>query len=95
MSAYLVAHFAVKDPTRMAAYSQAAGPVIASFGGKLLFKGGVDGVLTGTDALPGTAVFQFPDQDKLNEFYNSSEYQALTSAREAGAEMVLSAFAAA
>lgn len=95
MSAYLVARFAVKDPAKLAAYSQAAAPVIASFGGELLFKGGADGVLTGTDGLPGTAVFRFPSHDKLKAFYNSSEYQALTSAREAGADMVLSAFTAA
>ncbi|MFD2205742.1 DUF1330 domain-containing protein [Kiloniella antarctica] len=95
MSAYFVAHFVVKDPAKLATYSQAAAPIIASFDGELLFKGGADGVLTGKDALPGTAVFRFPSQDKLNAFYHSPEYQSLTSAREAGADMVLSAFEAA
>ncbi|WP_417432055.1 DUF1330 domain-containing protein [Kiloniella sp.] len=95
MSAYFVAHFDVKDPAKLATYSKAAAPIIAAFGGELLFKGGADKVLIGTDPLPSTAVFRFPDQNKLNAFYQSPEYQALTSAREAGANMVLSAFDAA
>jgi uncharacterized protein (DUF1330 family) len=95
MSAYFVAHFVVKDQAKLATYAQAAAPIMASFGGELLFKGVPKKVFTGTDPLPGTAVFRFPDQDKLNAFYESPEYQALTSAREAGANMVLSAFEAA
>ena len=95
MSVFLVAHFAVKDATTLAEYSEGAGPLIASFGGKLLFKGGVDRTLYGTDPLPSVAVFQFPDQEKLNGFYHSKEYQALVSLRISGAEMVLSAHAAA
>ena len=93
MSAYLVARFAVKDADALAAYSKKAGPVIASFGGELLFKGGADMILTGEDPLPGIAVFRFENPDKLDTFYTSAAYRALKSAREAGAEMVLSAHA--
>jgi uncharacterized protein (DUF1330 family) len=91
MSAYFVARFAIRDSTLLAAYSKKAGPVIASFGGELLFKGGEDMILTGQDPLPGLAVFRFPDQQSLDLFYNSDAYRALKPAREAGAEMVLSA----
>ena len=91
MSAYFVARFAIKDPTLLAAYSSKAAPIIKSFGGELLFKGGADQILTGESSFPGIAVFRFPDHNKLDAFYTSDAYQALKSAREAGAEMVLSA----
>lgn len=93
MPTYFVARFAIKDAEALAAYSKKAGPIIASFGGELLFKGGADKILTGTDALPGIAVFQFPTREKLDAFYTSDAYKALKSAREAGAQMVLSAHA--
>ena len=91
MSAYFVARFAIKDAQKLAAYSKQAAPIIASFGGELLFKGGADTILIGEDVLPGLAVFKFPDQGKLDAFYASDAYTALKPAREAGAEMVLSA----
>ncbi len=91
MPAYFVARFIIKDAAALAAYSKKAGPIIASFGGELLFKGGAEQILTGEMSLPNIAVFQFPDQKKLDAFYASDAYRALKSAREAGADMVLSA----
>ena len=91
MSAYFVARFAIKDAAALGAYSQQAAPIIASFGGELLFKGGADQILTGDIAQPNIAIFRFPDQAKLDAFYNSDAYRALKPAREAGADMVLSA----
>ncbi|MCC3861479.1 DUF1330 domain-containing protein [Pseudemcibacter aquimaris] len=91
MTAYFVARFKIKDAGALASYSQEAGPIIKSFGGELLFKGGADQILTGEITLPNIAVFQFPDQSQLDAFYNSDDYKALKIAREKGAEMVLSA----
>jgi uncharacterized protein (DUF1330 family) len=89
--AYFVARFNIKDAAALAAYSQEAAPIIASFGGSLLFKGGPDQVLTETDPLSHMAVFSFPDATKLDAFYKSDAYSALKPARESGADMVLSA----
>jgi len=91
MPAYFVARFNIKDAVALAAYSKKAGPIIASFGGELLFKGGGEQILTGEITLPNVAVFQFPTREKLDAFYISDAYEALKSAREAGADMVLSA----
>jgi len=91
MSTYFVARFAIKDTVSLGEYSKEAAPIIASFGGELLFKGGAKQILTGQDPLPSIAVFQFADQAKLDAFYSSDAYKALKPAREAGAEMVLSA----
>jgi len=90
MSAYFVARFSVKDAGALGAYSKAAAPIFASFGGELLFKCNAADALAGEPPLPGIAVFQFPDRSTLNDFYNSDAYRALTEARQAGADMVLS-----
>ena len=90
MSAYFVARFTVKDGGALGAYSKAAAPIIASFGGELLFKCDAAEALAGEPPHSGIAVFQFPDQNTLNEFYHSDAYQALTETRQAGADMVLS-----
>ena len=90
MTAYFAARFSIKDADLLAQYSKQAAPIIASFGGKLLFKGGADTILTGQTQMPGIAVFEFPSQEKLDEFYNSRAYEDLKPAREAGADMVLS-----
>lgn len=91
MPAYFVARFEVKDAEILADYSASAGPIIAKYQGKVLFKGGADQILKGADPLPRIAVFEFPDSDSLEAFYNSEEYQLLGPQRDAGANMVLSA----
>lgn len=91
MTAYFTARFTIKDPEALSEYSKTAAPIIAEHGGKLLFKGGADGVLTGETTKPNIAIFAFPDKNKITEFFNSPKYQALASLREKGADMVLSA----
>ncbi len=90
MTAYFTARLKVKDPDALAAYSKAAAPIIAKFGGTLLFKGGADGVLLGDMPMINIAVFAFPDEEAVRDFFQSPEYQALTSKRNEGADMVLS-----
>lgn len=93
MTAYFVAQFTVKDPTVLASYSQKAGPVIASYGGELLFKSPSGEALDGQNPHKGIAVFRFPDQEALKSCHNSDEYQALVTERREGAEMMITAYA--
>lgn len=92
MPAYFVARFEPKNPAALAEYSQSAAPIIKKFGGILLFKGGSESLICGSDTLTRIAVFEFPDRATLNSFYSSSEYEALVAKRNEGADMVLSAF---
>ncbi|MGO1120568.1 DUF1330 domain-containing protein [Rhodovibrionaceae bacterium A322] len=92
MSAYFVAQFTVKDPAVLKAYSQKAGPVIASFGGSLLFKSTAGKVLDGTNPHSAIAVFAFPDQAKLEAFHGSEAYQSLVAERRQGADMVITGY---
>lgn len=91
MTAYFTARFTIKDPEALSEYSKAAAPIIGEYGGKLLFKGGADGVLSGETTEPNIAVFVFPDKTKITEFFNAPDYQALASLRAEGADMILSA----
>ncbi len=91
MAAYLTARLRVKNPEALAAYSKAAAPIIGKFGGTLLFKGGAEDVLLGDIELPNIAVFEFPDEGAVQEFFHSADYQALASLRDEGAQMVLAA----
>ena len=49
-------------------------PIIKSFGGKPLVRGGKYESLEGHD-FPRTVVWEFPNYDKALECYNSKEYQ--------------------
>ena len=89
MTAYFTARLRVKNPDVLADYSKAAAPIIARFGGKLLFKGVVDDVLFGETPQPILVVFEFPDEGTVQKFYHSAEYQEIASIRNEGAEMVL------
>lgn len=90
MTAYFAARFTVKDPDALAEYSKSAAPIIAEHGGKLLFKGGAESTLSGETQQPNIAMFAFPSKEAITTFFNSSEYQALSSIRAKGADMILS-----
>ncbi len=95
MAAYFVAQFTVKEPAVLASYSQKAGPVIAAYGGELLFKSPSGEALDGQNPHKGIAVFRFPDQDTLKRCHDSDEYQTLVSERRKGAEMIITSYATA
>ncbi len=95
MTAYLVAQFTVKDKETLGSYSGKAGPVIASFGGELVFKSMSGEALDGENPHKGIAVFSFPDQETLKKFHDSAEYQALVEERRRGADMVFTGYTAA
>ena len=90
MTAYFVARLKVKDADALAEYSKQAGPILASFGGKLLFKGGADNIFLGETDYKNIAVFEFANRKAVNDFYQSDAYQALVPIRSQGADMLFS-----
>lgn len=92
MTAYFVAQFTVKDPTALASYSQKAGPVIASFGGELLFKSTAGDALEGSNPHKAIAVFRFPSHEALRDCHASDDYQALIAERKTGADMTITGY---
>lgn len=87
MSAFLVIPTTVHDMEKFKLYLESAGPIIASYKGKFLIRGKVNNVIYGKHEQEFTAIIQFPDQEAINAFYNSSEYQKLIPNRDEAAAM--------
>jgi len=92
MTAYLVAQFTVKSPDALASYSKKAAPVIASFGGELVFKSTAGAPLDGENPHQGIAVFRFPNKESQDGFHASDSYQALLEERGDGADMIMTGY---
>ncbi|MEQ8391005.1 MAG: DUF1330 domain-containing protein [Thalassospira sp.] len=92
MSAFIMATVAIKDQEKFKEYGAKAGPTLGQYGGELLIHGTHARTLHGgTDHSVG-AVIRFPDQESLQEWYDSPEYQALIDLRSAGADVTFAAY---
>lgn len=81
MAAYLIAFAKVKDSSRVAEYSSAAGPTVVAAGGSVVTRGRIKN-LTGTFTADSCLVVKFPDVAALHAWYQSSSYQALIPLRD-------------
>ncbi len=88
MSAFVVVHVKVNDPEKFKVYGQSARPTVAAHGGEFFLRGKVDSVLAGEHNHDTTLVIKFPDQDAIQKWYNSPEYQALIPNRNEAADMI-------
>lgn len=73
-AAYLVVQGTVENDEGWRKYGTAVVPLIASFGGRHLTKGGGAEFLEGSDVERRTALFEFPSMDAVHSFWNSPEY---------------------
>ena len=76
MAAYVIVHFTVKDPEKLAQYGAGAGPTLAAFGGEFVTRGSVTEVLHGSHDHKGAVLLKFPDAASVHNWYNSDAYQA-------------------
>lgn len=86
--AYIIANITVRDPEGYKEYIRLDTPVIESFGGRFIIRGGRSEVLEGS-AFERTAVIEFPDYASARAMYDSLEYQRAADIRRATAEAVL------
>ena len=78
MPAYYIAEHIITDPAKFEEYRVKVGPMIASYGGRYLTKGGSHQFPEGGHWKPERVVIiEFPDKERLNAWYNSVEYQPL------------------
>jgi uncharacterized protein (DUF1330 family) len=84
MKSYLISQVEVIDPEAWERYRELAAPAILKFGGKYLVRGARPEVIEGDDWAPPAAdkqqiiVVEFPNDEAIHAWYNSSEYaQAL------------------
>ena len=65
----------IKSPENQKKYAETVTPIIKSFGGVPLVRGGKSKVCSG-DNFPRTVIWEFPSFEKAVECHNSKEYQA-------------------
>ena len=75
MKAYWIALYTkIQNIDNLKKYAELVTPIIKSYGGIPLIRGGEYKVLSGDD-FPRTVVWEFPNFDKANKCYYSKEYQ--------------------
>ena len=77
MPAYLIANVEVHDPAAFAEYGRQVTPLVASFGGRYLVRGGETHVKEGELGRKRLVVVEFPTMDAAQRFYDSPEYAPL------------------
>jgi uncharacterized protein (DUF1330 family) len=82
MTAYIIVEHKITDSAKFEEYRTKVGPIIASYGGRYLTKGGTHKLLESAHWHPDrVAIIEFPDMAALNAWYTSPEYQPLIALR--------------
>ena len=68
-------YFKIDNQENLKKYAETVTPIIKSFGGKPLIRGGQHEAYEGDDFIR-TVVWEFPSYEKAIECHNSDEYQA-------------------
>ena len=68
-------YFKVENQENLKKYAETVTPIIKSFGGKPLIRGGQHKTYEGDDFIR-TVVWEFPSYEKAIECHNSEDYQA-------------------
>jgi len=79
--AYLVIDITVHDPETYAEYMRQIPPTVARYGGRYLVRGGPVASLTGNWNPERVIIIEFPSAERLREWNQSPEYQALAPLR--------------
>lgn len=83
--AYWIAHVTVTDPDAYEIYRAANAAPLARFGAKFLVRAGAQSVVEG-QMRPRSVVIEFPSLQAATDCYNSPEYRAALTLREAACE---------
>lgn len=92
MPAYLVGQIRVTEPAAWQAYVERVGATFEHHGGTVLLRGVKVAELARSAHGERVVVARFDSMDALRAWHDSAEYQALVALREAGAEVVLTAY---
>lgn len=93
MAAYIIVDGVVIDPAQMEIYKAKAKPLVESFGGEYLARGGAMSVKEQQRWTPNRLVLlKFETMAQAETFYNSPEYQALLPVSRAASERTLVIF---
>ena len=80
---WIGAYDSIDDPDKLKAYAEAAGPVLAEHGGKILARGGRSVSFEGNEKAR-VVVVEFPSLEAAEACYNSDGYRAAHAKLEDG-----------
>jgi uncharacterized protein (DUF1330 family) len=83
--AYILAQIDVTNPQQYAEYTKLTPAIIEKFGGRFIARGGRSETLEGAPARGRTVVIEFPNFERAQAFYKSTEYQSARKVREGAA----------
>ena len=86
MSVFLVAMVRVDDPETYKQYTALTPDTIRAYGGRFVARGGTVDALEGPPFNQRMVILEFPTRERLDEWYNSPEYQEAKKLRVASAE---------
>ena len=89
MPAYSVALMNVSDQAKYQEYAKLAGPAVAKFGGRFLFRAGNPAVMEGKFDYSRMVVVEFPDSESAKKYFHSREYQEARDKRLGAADFNL------
>lgn len=92
MPAYLIGTIRVTDPATWQRYVERVGATFAPHGGRVVFRGAKAAALSREAHGERVVIAEFVDMAALRAWHDSAEYQSLITLREAGAEVVLTAY---
>jgi uncharacterized protein (DUF1330 family) len=92
MPAYLIGTIRVTDAGAWQRYVERVGATFPPHGGKVLFRAVKARALNQNAHGERVVVAEFADMTALRAWHDSPEYQALIALRDAGAEVVLTAY---
>ena len=92
MPAYLIGTIRVTDAARWQHYVDRVGTTFAQYGGRLLFRASKAEQLNGAAHGDKIVVAEFDDVAALVRWHDSVEYRELIPLRDAGADVVLTAY---
>lgn len=87
MPVYVVSMMTVNDAEIYAKYTAKTPDLIKKHGGKFLTRGQAITTLEGTDYDGRMVILEFPDQEKLDAWYNDPDYQDAMKFRTAASTM--------
>ena len=92
MPAYLIGTIHVHDSQRWQQYVDRVGATFRQHGGRVLFRGAKDVQLNRAAHGEHIVVAEFDNIAALRRWHDSPEYQQLIALRDAGADVVLTAY---
>ena len=92
MAAHIIGTIRITDADAWQQYVDRVGATFTPYGGRVLFRGVKAQSLNGHAHGERVVVAEFADMTALRAWFTSPEYQGLIALRDAGADVVLTAY---